>query len=269
MMKCDSRKRKSSSDVTAATFIILLLQTVAGFSQAFPDKVHSFVPGKNAGFGQGFFPGNVLGPPNGTSNAQVPNFSQADLVSLGTGGSIIMEFNTHKIVDLPGPDFTIFENPVQPSSHPEQTYADTAVVAVSEDAETWTTFPFDIVSTAPENLPLKANYLGLAGVQPTYSSPGNGISPFDPAVSGGDKFDLADLDIASIRFIRITDSGDERFAPSLDMHGDTVTDYGNLLDPDPTEPDAGVAAGFDLDAVAALHTEPWSQSAVVDWSTYD
>lgn len=250
-----------------AIFATLFIHTQAT-AQAFPDQVKEFAPGRNAGFGQGFYPGNVLGPPNGTSNAQTPNFSPADLLTLGTGGTITMQFSTNRIIDLPGPDFTVFENPVQPGSHPEQTFADTAVVAVSQDGVTWFTFPFDIVSTGTENLPLKANYSGFAGIQPTYSSPSNGISPFDPAVSGGDQFDLATVGLTSASYVRITDSGDARYMPTQDIHGDTVTDYGNQLDPDPTQPDAGTAAGFDLDAVAALHTEP-VQSAITDWCTYE
>ncbi len=251
------------------TFTLIVGTCFAG-AQAFPDSVKDFSPGVNYGFGQAYFPANVLGPPHGTSNPETPNFSPTDLLSLGTGGSITLEFSSNRIIDNPGPDFTIFENPVQPSGHPEQTFADTAIVAVSDDGTIWHTFPFDMVSSAPKQIALKSNYIGFAGVQPSLSSPTNGISPFDPAVSGGDQYDLADIGLLHARFIRITDSGDSRFRTTYDTQGDIVYDYGNLIDPDPTEGNNGISAGFDLDAVAAVNTEPWSPNAdVTDWSTYD
>lgn len=242
----------------------------AARAQAFPDRVSTFTAGANAGFGSAYYPGNVLGPPHGTTNPQFPNFAEPDILSLGTGGVITLEFTTNRIINGPGPDITIFENPVQPSGHPEQTFADTAIVAVSEDGQTWTTFPFDMISSATPQLAHKSNYLGFAGVNPSYSAPDNGISPFDPTVSGGDQFDLATIGIAHCRFVRITDAGDARLAPQRDAQNDIVYDYGNLLDPDPTQPGFGISAGFDLDAVAALHTEPWNgQSAVGEWALYD
>lgn len=239
-------------------------------AQALPDSIADFTPGANAGFGSDHFPANALGVPHGTVNAQTPNDSPEDILSLGTGGSITYEFSTNRIIDLPGPDFTIFENPVEPISHPEQSFTDTAIVSVSADGTSWTQYPVDLVSTATLDLRLKANYIGFAGVQPSYSSPENGISPYDPTVSGGDQFDLADLALPWIRFIKITDSGDARLEPFYDKDGDVISDYGNLIDPNPTIPNAGIAAGFDIDAVVGLHTEPWSPpSKVGDWNLYD
>jgi len=239
-------------------------------AQAFPDSVKDFSPGRNAGFGAAYFPANVLGPPQGTSNPQVPNANQQDLLSLGTGGSITLEFSTHRVINGPGADFTIFENPVQPINFPEQSFVDSAIVSVSEDGDTWIAFPVDLVSTSTSQLRYKNNYVGFAGIMPTYSNPANGISPFDPGVSGGDQFDLEDIGLAAVRFIRITDTGDAAYKPTYDKDGDLVNDYGNFLDPDPTQNGLGISAGFDLDAVAAIHTEPWSPPAgIVTWSLYD
>lgn len=61
-----------------------------------------------------------------------------------------------------------------------------------------------------------------------YSSPENGISPIDPQVSGGDGFDLHDVGLSRARFVRIRDSGLNRF-------------YG------------APSGGFDLDAVAVVN----------------
>lgn len=250
--------------------LLLFLDAQHAVSQAFPDDVVEFVAGANAGHGRAYFPENVLGPPNGNSNPQTPTYSEQDILTLGTGGHIVLEFSTNQIIDGPGADFTVFENPVQPIDKPDQTFSDTAVVAVSGDGYTWHTFPFDMLSSAPPELPKKSNYIGISGVQPSFSSPSNGISPFDPAVSGGDQFDLADVGLPHARFIRITDSGDARFRPQRDAQDEVVTDWGNQTDPDPTQPDSATFAGFDLDAVAALHTEPWSPpSGIADWPTYD
>lgn len=258
-------------------FLLLFWVTAFGLpgrsalAQCFPDRVASFNPGINAGFGQGFFPGNVLGPPNGNSNPQTPTFTQQDLLTLGTGGDITLEFLANRIVDGPGPDFTVFENPVQPISDPNQSFVDSAVVEVSENGTTWTRFPIELVSQAANRLYFKDNYRGFAGVQPSLSSSTNGLSPFNPSVSGGDQFDLSDVGIPSARFVRIRDTGTTTVSPTLDKFGTVVNDYGNLTDPDPTQPGTGITAGFDLDAVAAINSAPAPSSACrrEDWILYE
>lgn len=253
--------------------LALCLVCAAGgaWAQAFADRVASFTPGVNSGFGAAYFPGNVLGAPHGTTNPQTPNFSQQDLLSLGTGGQIVLEFTSSEIVDGPGPDFTVFENPVQPISDPTQSFVDSATVSVSDNGTTWAIFPFHVLSTDADQLYYKSNYVGLAGVQPTYSSPSNGISPFDPAVSGGDQFDLASAGLARARFVRITDTGTTTVAPTIDSLGHILNDYGNQLDPDPLQPGTGIAAGFDLDAVIAIHSNSTVPTAVREdeWSLYE
>ena len=64
-----------------------------------------------------------------------------------------------------------------------------------------------------------------------YANPSLGISGTDPSVAGGDGFDLFDVGLSRARFVRITDTGTNRF-------------YG---------PPGG---GFDLDAVAVINAEP-------------
>lgn len=146
-----------NSRASCAWVIISSLFTSFAMGQALPDSVKEFTAGRNAGFGASYFPGNVLGVPHGTSNPQTPNASQTDLLSLGTGGSIILEFSTNRIIDGPGADFTVFENPVEPNGHPERTFADTAIVSVSDDGTSWTTFSFDLVSSAAAQLVFKTN----------------------------------------------------------------------------------------------------------------
>jgi hypothetical protein len=63
----------------------------------------------------------------------------------------------------------------------------------------------------------------------------NDIDPTDPEKAGGDAFDLKDVGLKMIRFVRITD---------LD---NAVGGEGTM--------------GFDLDAVAAVHSRPRKKEA--------
>lgn len=230
--------------------------------QCFADAVSAFVPGPGAGFGQAYFPDNVLGPPNGNSNPQLPNASEQDLLSLGVGGTIVLKFSSHVIVDGPGPDLTVFENPFQPIGYPDFVFAETATVAVSTDSLTWYTFPFEFDDPGTTaGLYEKWRYKGLAGVTPVYSSPNNGISPFDPQVSGGDSFDLRDVGLSYAKYVRVTDTGTTDIAPTIDSRGHVVNDPGNAMNAAPT-------AGFDLDAVAAIHSTPVA-TVREDWFLYE
>ena len=73
----------------------------------FADVVVSYDPGEGAGFGQEDFPSIVLGPPMGGGE----NAGSLDVLSLGENGSIILEMTDGAIVDGPGADFIVFENP--------------------------------------------------------------------------------------------------------------------------------------------------------------
>ncbi len=138
------------------------------------------------------------------------------------------------IVDGPGPDFVVYENAFQVAprmTDPEdyclttpiedvRTFVDLGIVSVSEDGVNFREFPCD-VSTHP--------YRGCAGVRPVLSNNTNRISPRNPALAGGDVFDLATIGLRRARFIRIQDSG-----ILLGPIGETN-------------------AGFDLDAIAVIN----------------
>ncbi|NBD12522.1 MULTISPECIES: cell surface protein [Corallococcus] len=180
----------------------------------FADRIVSFTPGAGAGFGQSQLPGIVLGPPQGAGAGS----GSLDVLSLGRNGVIILEFTDIAVTDGPGVDLLVFENAfLKPSGKP---FAETGVVAVSDDGVTWHEFPCASSDVAND-------FPGCAGVKPVYSSPGNGISPTDPAVAGGDGFDLADVGLTRARFVRIRDSGANGYA--------------------------GISGGFDLDAVAVVN----------------
>jgi len=245
---------------------LLVAMSASAHAQCFADRLVSVIPGINGGFGAANLPDNVLGPPNGTGSAQTPNASPTDLFTLGTGGEIVLAFDHNRIIDQPGPDLIVFENPVQPLGFPDQSYVECATVSASADGISWHTFPFSIDSTATQDLKLKSNYHGLAGVNATLSSPSNGLSPFDPASGGGDGFDLADVGLSSAKYIRINDTG----TTAIGSNNIPISDYGNLLDPPPDQPGVSTTAGFDLDAVSAIHST--SETSAIDpgeWMLYD
>lgn len=167
----------------------------------------SFGPG--AGFGQEAYPENVFGPPEGAG----PLAGSLDVLTLGDGGSITVGFGDGGIVDGPGPDLVVFENPFWVGGNPDVPYAELGAVEVSADGHDWHAFP---CSTDAAD--------GCAGVRPVLAGPdAPSIDPLDPEAAGGDAFDLADVGLAAARFVRVTDLA------------------------------AQAGRTFDLDAVAAVH----------------
>ena len=190
-----------------------------------PDSVADFVPTGEAGFGHAEMPEVVLGLPGGSLSAQ----QSLDVVSLGWGGELILEFRDTVIVDEPGPDFIVFENPFFVGSVPAsagdsfRVFAEPLVVSVSEDGVNWYEFPYDAgalsrvggVDGIDGNTFIQL--VGLAGITPTFTA--EIIVADDPFVwdaegtggvsgMGGDAFDLADLGVPGlqVRFIRLTDA---------------------------------------------------------------
>ena len=159
------------------------------------------------------FPDVVYGPPDAPGGGG----SSVDVLSLGEAGEIVVTFRDLDLVDGPGVDLIVFENPFTG-------WAETGVVGVSEDGETWTEWPCDPLDEA-------GGYPGCAGVALVYASADNGVDARDPAVAGGDTFDLAELGVSRARYVRVRDSG------------------ANLYD--------GVSGGFDLDAIVLVQAAPW------------
>ncbi len=186
----------------------------------FVTTVVSFTPGPCAGFGKSDMPGIVEGPPQGGGDAK----GSLDVVSLGVGGEIVLSFMPNAIVDGPGADFIVFENPFYIGGNEQKPYAEPGEVSVSDDGTTWSTYPCTATSYP---------YGQCAGWHAVYSAPGNGISPVDPATAGGEAYDLADVGLAHARYVRIRDKSNE------------------------TCPDAGGsnADGFDLDAISIVNAE--------------
>ena len=217
-------------------------------SDCYPDRVASYVPGfvsAPPAFNS-WQPGIVLGPPGDAA----PTSGSLTVLSLGHGGTIVLEFSDNVIVDRPGPDFIVFENPFfctqapVTADDPYSVLAEPGIVAASEDGTTFHTFPFDSAALAEvvdlcTDRELLARLDGLMGLTPNFT--GNFTIPNDPLVfdpgapggisgHGGDAFDLADIGLVRARFIRITD-------------------------PDLPIGIPGAGDGLDLDTVIALNAE--------------
>jgi len=187
------------------------------YEHVYASEVMSFVPGEGAGFGQDDLPFVVLGEPVGTALT-----GSLDVLSLGVGGEIILGFGDCMIVDGAGPDFIVHENAFWVGGDPEQIWMELGEVSVSMDGEDWHVFSCDPLS-GYEDIPQ-----GCAGQTPTFEHDAASMEFLEPAVTGGDAYDLADLNLEGIRYVRIRDRSTDG---------------------------TGLAAGFDLDSIAVIHGE--------------
>jgi len=172
--------------------------------------VASFDPGPDAGFGADRFPDVIYGEPLGNGDTS----GGLDVLSLGRKGSIVVGFGGNSIVDGPGPDFLVFENPFFAAGNPNDIYAELGRVSVSLDGQTWTAFTCQEDGKPP---------LGCAGHGPVYANADLDISAFDPSVSGGDAFDLADIGVPEARFVKVEDLEGKGGAPSAGFDLDAIT----------------------------------------------
>jgi len=221
-----------------SALVLLLLLARPAAAEPFVDRVVTYTVGTGGGAGESALPGVVLGPPRGGGAFQ----GSTDTFSLGLGGSIVLEFTDNVVVDGPGPDFTVFENPfLVRGTTTGPPYAEPGTVSVSADGVHWATF-----ACALDQPPY---YPGCAGVYPVFANAADPSAPSPlvptttpiqdlvgvpvdsftpPPGSGGDSFDLAAVGIHAIRFVRI-DGG-------------------------PIELRLGGLSGFDLDAIAGVHS---------------
>ncbi|MCG8591214.1 MAG: hypothetical protein MJE66_18130 [Proteobacteria bacterium] len=206
----------------------------------YADVVTQFVPGSGSGFG---LPADALGGPRGAGLFE----GSLDVVSLGLGGVIVLEFTDNAIADGPGDDFAVFENTlfsIDVALQVSDPFSEPGRVSVSQDGVVWSTFPCALdLAAAPW-------YPGCAGVRPTLANVDDAATPhgsvptlFDfmdllgvsvlalPPIdgAGGDAFDLAEVGLTWARFVRIESAAFVDGPVGVDNQG------------------------FDLDAVAAIN----------------
>ncbi|MGM0557989.1 MAG: cell surface protein [Myxococcota bacterium] len=174
-------------------------------------NVVSFEPGEGAGHGQARLPDIVLGPPG----------SSTQVLSLGSGGEVVVDFGDRAVVDGEGADFIVFENPFETPIEDDGIWQELGEVSVSTDGETWTRFSCDPAPNEASEWP------GCAGWRPVEDYDPLAVVPLEPEKTGGDAFDLADIGVEEARYIRIRDLSEE--------------------------PNNSKSAGFDLNAVGLIH----------------
>lgn len=202
-------------------FYIVTIVLTGQYQKSTIDIVYSYTwgYGQNQGQAAEYFPANIFGIPDSNARYNLPSSDPYEICSIGMDGEIVVGFNDFIIVDGPGPDFIIFENAfINPVTN--KVFAEPAQVSVSYDGIIFYPFPFD-----------SHTLIGCAGITPT-----NGQNDcFNPEISGGDKFDFADIGIPKAKFIKIKDI--TNMVLSNHQHP--------FFDP--------ILSGFDLDAVVGLN----------------
>lgn len=208
---------------------IILLLLLTGLTNLFAennfisiDTVYNFSPGSDQNNGQSslYYPANIFGLPYELADTLVPVSSPEDLLSIGLNGEITIGFKNYKIIDKPGIDFIIYEN-VMWNRIEKKYFVEPAQVSVSYDGINFIAFPFD-----------SATLKGCAGISPTKGKMVN----IDILASGGDGFDIADLGLKEIKYIKIKDITEILKDPNHYYHDPTIS-------------------GFDLDAVVGINHE--------------
>lgn len=178
----------------------------------------------------------------GDENSAIGKAGQNGVVSLGDGGSVIVQFDK-PIKNGPGPDFAVFENGVSVLGD-TTLFMELAFVEISSDGFNYVRFP------AYSFTPVNKQLINGEGNSPSMVH--NLAGRF--AATWGTPFDLEGMKGASginvnfithIRIVDVVGSLDNRYA-TYDVLGNKIND------PYPTPFASG---GFDLDAVGVINQQ--------------
>lgn len=173
-----------------------------------------------------------------------------DVLSLGyeegVNNSVVLGWNGKKITNGEGVDFVVFENPFTVGNS-ENVFMDLIIVAVSQDGAHWATFPHDYQAADEQVYSSDPNdWVGFAGKTPVlYNDDFPTETAFDPALAGGDGFDLSTL-------------GEDPISSEIKANGFSfvrLTAAPSQTNPDTGEPfaKADISNGPDIDGVIARY----------------
>ncbi|MCA9610104.1 MAG: LIC_13355 family lipoprotein [Myxococcales bacterium] len=168
-----------------------------------------------------------------------------DVYSIDYGTHLVLGWAGRRVVDGPGAELVVFENPF--TFGDGRTFMDPTIVEVSIDGASWVAFPHDYLAQDETLYSSDADdWVGFAGVTPVLlHDETNPVDPFDAAAAGGDAFDIATLPTEGLggrvreegfAFVRLSAAADH-------VNPDTGDRY-------PRDP---VANGPDIDGVIARH----------------
>lgn len=198
-------------------FVVTLFNFVELSASKTIDTVFQFTPGKgqNAGQSTNYFPKNIFGIPSRIASNDIAEMDEKEVLSLGLNGNITVGIKDYVIVDQEGIDFTIFENVFQNPLN-DKFFIEPAKIYLSQDGINFVEYPNDLNSLE-----------GCAGTKATYGNK----DWENPQISGGNSFDLNQVGMKWIKYIKIQDT--TQFLLSNPQH----PNYDAVL------------SGFDLDAV--------------------
>lgn len=168
----------------------------------FVDEVVAYVNPPAAGANDS---AKALGAPMGGGSA----VASTDVAEIGAGGHLAVKFSTYRIVDGPGADFVVFSTATYTQAAGDARHLTRnivpGIVEVSADGKIWHPFPTSTNGALPATHP--GHYTGgWFGIQPTWTTPANGIHPAS-WTAGGDRFDLAAVGLAHAKYIRLAGDG--------------------------------------------------------------
>lgn len=127
-----------------------------------------------------------------------PGKGSTDTFSLGYSDGvdnyIIIRWHGLRVLNGPGTDIAVFENPFS-IGEDNLRFMDHVVLYFSQDGHVWVPFPHNYLA-ADETLYSADpdHWQGFAGITPVLlNEDSNQVDPFDPSLAGGDHFDLDDL----------------------------------------------------------------------------
>ena len=135
LIACDARSDAPVISAETEGVVVTPIEGVCPIGEAddpWADCIEDFAPGPEAVFGQDLLPDVVLGPPEPTDAG-----GSLDVLSLGCDGEITLAFDPPGLVDGPGDDLIVYENPFATG---DTTFAEPGRVLVSDDGEVWRAF---------------------------------------------------------------------------------------------------------------------------------
>lgn len=158
------------------------------------DKMNALVRGYANYFGDG----SIGWTPPVVGSAEDTDNSNDTILSLGHFGVVVVKILNGYLVDSPGPDFTVTENPFYDKRRPGTYYIERGVAGVAEEWGSFREFECSLepVTEVDQEGNVRRTYPGCAG---NY-----------PMIIGGDQFDLVNLGDKmpkKIRYIMVRDMG--------------------------------------------------------------